>query len=174
MRYQKIRDLFKKYLATNHDRINGILQRIRGGWENWLQVELAILLLSEIRDDSEAHREWPYPKGGKLADIFIQPMRGQEIWIELKTQRSQADETLPERTRLDIDKILNQGSTFTQGKIVIVFGITTVSTKRERDEIVANAQTARYRVAQWTGTKWIHVTDAVELNHLTILEWNPQ
>jgi hypothetical protein len=59
---------------------------LHGGWEGWLQCVYA-KGVAQLGDTNDFRREVTYPGTHQRVDVWFQPARGAEIWVELKTQR---------------------------------------------------------------------------------------
>lgn len=59
----------------------------KGGWEGWLQAEYARAVYQAF-PLADSDREKNYPNSAQRADLWFQPQRGAQMWVELKAQRS--------------------------------------------------------------------------------------
>jgi hypothetical protein len=90
---------------------------ITGGWEAWLQVEAARQIIADGRA-ADFQRESPYTApdgngvmaGRRRCDLVMQPARGTQIFIELKTQRNAAYAQHVADFIDDVDKIVGLGA----------------------------------------------------------------
>ncbi|WP_342619795.1 hypothetical protein [Rhodoferax sp. GW822-FHT02A01] len=112
--------------------ITTILNGIAGGWEIWLQVELALQLLANA--SGHATREVPYPSGQK-SDFMIVPRAGLPIWVELKTQVNAEDTTVTTRFKADIAKIDGQSPQWIAQNIAVALAYALPKTKAQADLI---------------------------------------
>ncbi|NCP11346.1 MAG: hypothetical protein GW859_05220 [Sphingomonadales bacterium] len=103
-------------LASPSSRIHAFFaNNISGGWEAWLQVEAARQIIADGKA-ADFQRECSFPApggvgvmGGMKCDLVMQPARGQQIFIELKTQRNAAYARHVRDFTDDVDKIRGLG-----------------------------------------------------------------
>ncbi|MDT0608021.1 hypothetical protein [Croceitalea rosinachiae] len=147
MRSQQVReDFVVPFLKQKQKDIDDILSNIlKGGWEGWFQVELAMYMLTYLKFKGSFSREQTYyPNSGSNYDMMVEPNRGTKIYFEIKTQKGLNDSTTAYRLEKDIDKLLRLESSFKMKNVFVAFAITKLSNQKEYDEFMKMARSANY------------------------------
>lgn len=124
--------------------INHILKSIdTGGWESWLQVELAIYILNSFPGTFSREQVY-YTHSGSKYDMCIRPLMGTNIYFEIKTQKNVGDTTTAKRLSKDIEKINLLNSDFKRDNVIIEFAITKLSNLREYNNFLEMGRNPNY------------------------------
>lgn len=122
------------FVNTHHRKLWEIMEQ-KGGWEGWLQVELAFLITESSAHAYVAERELNvFKKAGQRVDIWATGAQGpvQSVGIELKCESHYQDNVggarLNARLSEDVEKILagvRQEYVGATGARVYAVGVTT-------------------------------------------------
>lgn len=128
---------------------------VQGGWELWLQVELALEML-RYNVNGIAVRSAPYGNNGFISDFKVTPAKGVAMWVELKTQNLTADDTLPQRFTADVTKIDSLPKTFLDANVVVAFGVGYPSSVAQVQAFSALAPSCdpKWAVYQFANNTW--------------------
>ena len=132
MRSGQIRNRYvQPILLKLSDKITDILVSIQnGGWEVWLQMDLALELSSRL--NGKFHRERLYEDGsGGIYNLHIETDRGATIYLELKAQKSQDDDTTANRMLNDIQKIKQLDQDFKTKNLVVSMAVSRLTNQTE-------------------------------------------
>lgn len=84
-----------------------IMNRFRGSWEVWAQIQTALLVVQN-EGNFYFDREIQFPNSRQTCDFRIDPYNaeGNYIWVELKVQLQGGSDDLVVRFENDVDKLL--------------------------------------------------------------------
>jgi len=138
MKSQQIREgLIAPYLYDRRGQFFDILDKIEsGGWEAWLQVELALVLGKHQDIKAKFSREQTYaPGSGMIYDFLIELESGGKIYFELKTQKNENDHSTNSRMLADIKKVRKLNDDFIDNNVIIVMAVSGLTNQTELENM---------------------------------------
>ena len=141
---QSILEYLDSEIKSQKSKIDYFLNTtLAGGWEAWLQVEIAYYLLNKIDINTRGSFEREikyYPETTKKSDLKIIPKKGTNIWMEIKTQRNDMYKNAISDYEKDIKKIESLKLDFKANEVLIALVIFKVNDiqKNQLKEVFGN------------------------------------
>ncbi|HEV2273062.1 MAG TPA: hypothetical protein VGR96_02785 [Acidobacteriaceae bacterium] len=181
---QKLIEILSEVIAGDMANQNSIIQfflnnNYLGGWEGWLQVTYARAIASYERYN-QFDREKQYPGIGQKCDLWFQPQRGAEMWVELKAQRRANYTNTVVDFGGDVLKLMSLGTDFRSLNVTAAMAVLVLS---DGDRQILNAYRAQspsgrlnYYLYSQQSPNWTDVTDSiltVQTNSLMLITFRP-
>ena len=137
---------------------------VAGGWEGWLQTVYARGVFAKDNSIQNFDREVTYPPPSHLkCDLCFYPIRGTNIYVELKTQRQGGYAGTVGDFSADILKIMSFGSDFRNTKVIVAFAVFKLAPNDRvpLDQLRTGVRGGMMRYWSFVGNRWNDVTDNI-------------